>query len=136
MVAIILPKEKKSRYTREDLITKDVYANIAKFKAIEKVNPNHAKHMLLKNEFIKKMAFDNFGSIQILDQPVCEACERPAFWHTGDTANCFVCGRITKTPITVREYYEKIVKLSEEQLEILETIGGELPDGSEEVVFA
>ena len=135
MISIILPKEKKQRYTPKDLITKDVRTNIAKYKALQKASPAWASHMLKKNLFIEKMCFDNFGSIQVLEQPVCEGCERPAFWHTGGTAHCFACGRYTKNPITVRDYFEQIVKLSTEQLDILDMTGGELPDGTE-AIFA
>jgi hypothetical protein len=41
----------------------------------------------------------------IWDMPVCERCERIAWWDKDDSATCG-CGHHTKNPITVAEFLE------------------------------
>ena len=96
-------------------------------KAIENVDPKYAKHMFLRNELIEQFAYHMGGGLNILEQPMCIHCERPAAWDI-DGAYCFSCNK--KTPrdkaITVREYLIEFSKgFTEEQLELLNMIGGE-----------
>ena len=102
-------------------------SNINTMKAIESVEPKYAKHMFLKNDIIQKFAMHEAGGLDILDQPVCPACEKPAAWNTGGTGYCFSCNRNIPADkaITVLEYLLEYTNMfTEEQLEKLNMLGG------------
>ncbi len=101
--------------------------NARVMQAIQTTDPKYAKHMFLRNQLIQNFAMRSTGGIEILDQPVCEHCERPAAWHTGGTAYCFSCGTTTKQPITVEKYLMEYTKFfTKEQLELLGKAGEEV----------
>lgn len=94
-------------------------------KAIESTEPKFAKHMFLRNQLLENFAKYMGGGVNILDQPMCNHCERPAAWHDGGTAYCFSCNHTTKEPITVKQYLIEYTKgIPEETLEILTMQGG------------
>jgi len=95
-----------------------------------KVNPAFAKHVLIKNDIVKLFALKRYGTIDLLDQPMCEKCEKPATWHTGGTAYHHECGTHTKHPITMLEYLRNEIKLSPEMLELF---GNVIQDPNETV---
>ena len=96
-------------------------------KSIEKIDPKYAKHMFLKNQLIENFAMHMGGGIDLLDQPVCPHCEKPAAWNEGGTAYCFSCNKSIPMDkvITVIEYLiEYTNAFTEEQLEVLNMLGG------------
>lgn len=94
-------------------------------KAIEGTDPKFAKHMFLQNKLIENFAKSLGGGVNILDQPMCNHCEKPAAWNEGGTAYCFSCHTTTKNPITVKKYLIEYTKgISEEQLQMLIALGG------------
>lgn len=118
--------EKRNNQLNNSLMQLDK-GNINVMKAIQSMDPKYAKHMFLRNELVKKVALYAAGGIEILDQPVCNHCERPALWDKGGTAYCFSCHTKTQKPITVERYLIEYTKFfSEEQLEMmLAAKGGE-----------
>lgn len=101
--------------------------NVDVMKQIEGVDPKYAKHMFLKNSLIEKFAMHIGGGIDILSQPVCMHCERPAAWNEGGTAYCFSCNKNIPADkvITVMGYLMEYTNIfTEEQLEILNKLGG------------
>lgn len=91
-------------------------------------NPAFAKHILIKNDIVKLFALKRYGTIDLLDQPMCVKCEKPATWDTGGTAYHHDCGTHIKHPVTMLEYLRSEIKLSPEQLELL---GGAIPKPNE-----
>jgi len=97
-------------------------------KVIEGKDPKFAKHMFLRNELVEKFAKHVVGGVNILEQPVCIHCEKPAAWNEGGSAYCFACNGTTPKDkaITVREYLiDQLKGFDEEKLEMLSMIGGE-----------
>lgn len=124
-----MSKEKDYRDTRRFILNKDLsqinsnHINI--MDTIEGVDPKFAKHMFLRNQLIENFAKQMGGGINILDQPMCNRCERPAAWNQEGTAYCFSCHSTTKDPITVKKYLIEYTKgLPQEQLELLTMLGG------------
>lgn len=78
-------------------------------KLIKQQNPEFANHMFQENELIEKFITKQSGGLDLLNQPVCEQCEKPASWDK-DGAYCFHCNHKTKNPKTVREYLSKALK--------------------------
>ena len=72
--------------------------------AFATIDDKHTKHAF-SHEWIKNFLFNKFG-YDVWDMPMC-ACERIAFWHTGETSMCPHCMRNLKNPITVGEYYRQ-----------------------------
>lgn len=75
------------------------------FEIIKKVHPAFAKHMV-ENDKVMKMALGGVfgpGAMDLLDQPMCERCEKIGYWH-GDNGWCRSCGHETKNPITLNQY--------------------------------
>lgn len=98
--------------------------NVRAMKIIEGKDPKYAKHMFLRNQLLENFAMRATGGIDILDQPVCRSCEKPAAWHTGGTAYCFSCGTTTKEPITVQQYLIEHTKyFTDEQIELMVRAG-------------
>lgn len=106
-------------------------------------DPKFAAHMFKRNEMIEKFAKYLGGGINILEQPMCDHCEKPAAWDEGGKAHCFSCNRDTKNPITVHEYLmehtkhyssEQLKKI-EEQLQMLEAMGGEIDDTTKHIIL-
>lgn len=96
-------------------------------KNIEKVSPKFAKHMFLKNQLIENFAMHLGGGMDLLDQPMCPHCEKPAAWNTDATAYCFSCHKsiAASKVVTVMEYLvEYTDSFTEEQLEMLNMLGG------------
>lgn len=101
--------------------------NLETMRQLKGVDPKYAQHMFDRNRILEDFAFNLFGNVRILDQPVCRSCERPAAWNKGGTAHCFACGADTKKPWTVRQYLlDQLEKqLTPEQVELLKH-GGQL----------
>lgn len=98
--------------------------NVRAMKVIEGVDPKFAKHMFLRNQLLQNFAMRATGGIDILDQPMCNHCEKPAAWHTGGAAYCFSCGTTTKEPITVEKYLMEYTKMfTDEQLKLMVKAG-------------
>lgn len=96
-------------------------------KNIEGVDPKFAKHMFLSNQLIENFAKSLGGGVDILNQPMCNHCEKPAAWNEGGSAYCFSCHKATKNPITVKEYLVEYTKgFTEEQIQLLLALGGEV----------
>ena len=119
---------KNTRMKKLDHELKDINKNtVSTMRAIENVDPKYAKHMFLRNELIEKFAMNIGGGLDILQQPVCIYCERPAAWDIGGSAYCFSCNKNIPADkvITVMDYLMEYTKtFSEEQLEILNMLGG------------
>jgi hypothetical protein len=86
---------------------------------LKNVNPKFAKHVMVKNDLVKIFAMERFGTIDILEQPMCTKCEKPCTWHTGGTAYHLECGTHIKNPITMLDYLRSEIHLTEEQLDIM-----------------
>ena len=98
--------------------------NARVMQAIQSTDPKYAKHMFLRNKLVQNISMRASGGLQLLDQPVCEHCERPALWDKGSTAYCFSCNRSTKKPITVENYLINYTKFfTNEQLELMAKVG-------------
>lgn len=119
--------------TRKGMLQKELSTidtdNLKIMESIDKVEPKYAKHMFLRNELLKKFSLSVGGGIDLLDQPICTRCERPAAWNTGGSAYCFSCN--TNIPpnnvITLMEYLMEHTKaFGEEELELLNKLGSEL----------
>lgn len=123
-VAIIVPREKRRRDPKAKILCNEVYQNIKELEMVESISRKFAKHSVQKNEFLREFALDNYGSVHILEMPVCEKCERPALWHIGGTGYCHACGTTTKNPIQMGEYVikELLKGKSEEQIEMIRTL--------------
>ena len=120
----VMPKERRKRNLLEKSTCDSVQRNLVAMKEIEGINPKLAKHALLRNDLMRDLTLDNYGSIQIMEQPVCRSCERPALWHVNSTAFCHVCGTVTQNPITVKQYLiDQFSKLTPMQLEALDILG-------------
>lgn len=101
--------------------------NINIMKGIGEVEPKYAKHMFLRNELLKNFAMKASGGVDLLSQPVCTHCERPAAWDKSGSAYCFSCNKTVpaKDVITVMDYLMEHTKMfTEEQLEQLINIRG------------
>lgn len=85
--------------------------------ALGHVKPALAKHALIKNDIVRKFAMEHYGSIDILDQPMCTKCEKPCTWHKGGTAYHHECGTYIKKPITMLDYLTNEIKLTPKQLD-------------------
>lgn len=108
-------------------ISKHNVRNVKIMDTIEKTDPKYARHMFLRNELIEKFAMNIGGGLDILEQPVCIHCEKPAAWDIGGSAYCFSCNKNIPADkvITVMDYLMEYTKtFSEEQLEILNMLGG------------
>lgn len=86
---------------------------------LKNVAPKFAKHTMIKNDIVRHFALERFGTIDILDQPMCTKCEKPCTWHTGHTAYHLECGTHIKNPITMLEYLRDQVNMSPEELDML-----------------
>ena len=96
-------------------------------KVIEGKEPKYAKHMFLRNELVEKFAKHTVGGVNILEQPVCIHCEKPAAWNEGGSAYCFACGKDTpkEKVVTVRAYLiDQLKGFDEDKLELL-SLGGD-----------
>lgn len=123
--------EQEFKTTRQGMLNKTLSTlddgNISIMKSIESVDPKYAKHMFLRNELLQKFAMSIGGGINILEQPVCTHCERPAAWDIGRSAYCFSCNKTVPVDkvITIMDYLIEYTKaFTEEQLEILNQLGG------------
>lgn len=124
--------EEEFKRTRKGMLQKELSAinigNVKIMESIGKVEPKYAKHMFLRNELLQKFSMSMGGGIDLLEQPVCTHCERPAAWDVGGSAYCFSCNKSVpaKDVITVMEYLMEYTKmLSKEQLEVLNRLGGD-----------
>lgn len=88
-------------------------------KQLEGMEPRFQQHVMVKNHLVEEFALEKYGTIDLLDLPMCTKCEKPCTWHTDDTAYHMECGTTIKQPITMREYLSSILKFSDEQLDIL-----------------
>lgn len=120
--------EKLRRLKLQADLQKDNKTNIDIMKMIEGKDPKYAKHIMAKNNIVMQFAMKLFGGVDLLEQPVCPACEIPASWHDGASGYCFTCHRTIPADkvVTVREYLlDQIKGMSEEQIELLHLLGGE-----------
>lgn len=86
---------------------------------IKKSNPKYLEHILQKNDIIMTFAKSTLGGLDLLEQPMCNHCEKPGAWNTGGTCYCWACGTVTKDPITFYEYLAQELKLSEEDVKMI-----------------
>lgn len=101
--------------------------NLEIMNTIGEIDPKYAKHMFLRNELIERFAISIGGGLDILGQPVCIHCERPAAWDIEGSAYCFSCNKSIPAykVITVMDYLKEFTKtFTEEQLEMLNILGG------------
>lgn len=103
-----IKSDEKAAKVQSD-VKKNDNSNIKLLKLIEKQNPKFANHVIQGNELMESFIKHEGGGIELLEQPVCENCEKVAAWGK-DGAFCFSCKHTTKEPITVREYLEKALK--------------------------
>lgn len=92
-------------------------------KELEGIDPKFAKHTMIKNDIIKLFAMERYGTIDLLEQPMCTKCEKPCTWDKGHTAYHVECGTRIQHPITMLEYLRNELKIPDEQLDL---IGGAL----------
>ena len=105
-------------------------------KAIQNKDPKYAKHMFLSNELVEKFAKHVVGGVNILEQPVCIHCEKPAAWNEGGSAYCFSCGKDTPSNkvVTVRQYLiEQLKGFDVDKLEMLSMVGGDYDETTEHI---
>lgn len=117
-------------------ITRDNEKHFKVMESIKGKDPKLAAHMMQRNDIIRKFASKIGGGIDILEQPMCEHCEKPAAWDEGGTAYCFACNKKTSKPITVHEYFMEHTKYyTKEQLEILKALGGESDETGRKIIL-
>lgn len=120
-------KKRQAKLQKELLMPNQ--KNINTMKLIEDTEPKYAKHMFLRNELIERFAMHIGGGLDILEQPICPHCERPAAWDKEGKAYCFSCHKSIDKTITVRQYLLEYTKgMTEQQLELLNKIGGREDD--------
>ena len=78
--------------------------------------------MIHNNDLIAGLARHLGGGIELMEQPVCEKCERVGTWDKGNTGYCHHCGHRTLKPITMGEFFIKYVE-KELPPELLEAFG-------------
>ena len=135
-------EEMRQKQLRKQMLMPNVKHHMI-MKDIEGKDPKFASHMFKRNDLIEKFAKHLGGGINILDQPMCDHCEKPAAWNEGGTAHCFSCNRDTAKPITVHEYLmnytkgysEHQLRQIEEQLKVLEAMGGEIDDTVKQLIL-
>ena len=116
----------KDALTRAKLQTMDT-RHVDIMNTIQGTDPKFAKHMFLSNQLIENFAKSLGGGVNILEQPMCNHCEKPAAWNDGGSAYCFSCHTTTKEPITVKKYLIEYTKgIKEEQLQMLLALGGDM----------
>lgn len=121
-----LERLRQAQIRRRNLMANPRHLDI--MKAIDGKDPKYAKHMFLKNSIIEKFAKHVGGGVEILEQPVCIHCEKPAAWNEGGTAYCFYCHGTTPADkvVTVQQYLmDQLKGFNEEALERLALLGGE-----------
>lgn len=124
-VGIILPKQRRQVNPKAKLLTENVFRNMEAIKLLNGIHEKYGKHAWLKNKIVLDLCIDNYGSLDVMERPVCEHCEKPAMWHVGGTGYCWACGGTTPKPITVKQYLmNEFGRLSEKQLEALEMMSG------------
>lgn len=124
-IGIVLPKMRREVDPKAKIMTEDVHRNLKAIKLLNEIHAKYGKHAWLKNKIVLDFCIDNYGSLDVMERPVCEHCERPAMWHVGGVGYCWACGSTTKKPITVKQYLMNYFgKLNEEQLEALDMLGG------------
>lgn len=109
-------------------LKQDNSMNIGIMKMIEGKDPKYAKHIMKKNNLVMQFAMKLFGGVELLEQPVCPACEIPASWNDNASGYCFTCHRTIppEKVVTVREYLLDQVKgMTEEEIELLNMLGGD-----------
>lgn len=102
---------------------------VANVKALEKlkdINPKYAEHMYYKNRIVEAFARSYFGGMDILEQPICNKCEKPGFWHgdkhISNACYCPACGTVTPNATEMRDYLIEQLKIPDEALAQLENI--------------
>lgn len=103
--------------------------NITAINAVKDKKSNFADHMLQHNNIIKSFAMAEHGGIELLDLPVCEHCERLAanYDDPPGSAYCWVCGKVTKVPITLKEYLMQEIGIDAMEMKQIETEIAEQP---------
>lgn len=108
-----VPREKRRRINWD----KPDQTNLIMLDKLQDISPNarNVKQHLMQQKaellaFIKNayaMSGDPF------ELPVCGHCERWCSWHDTPpgSAYCWKCGKVTVTPITVQEWFEKELKI-------------------------
>ena len=134
--------EAEFKRTRQNKLKKELSildtGNINIMKSIEKIDPKYAKHMFLKNQLIENFAMHMGGGVDLLEQPVCPSCEKPAAWNENATAYCFSCNKSIPSDkvITVMEYLiEYTNAFTEEQLEVLNMLGGSEHEATKQIIL-
>ncbi|MGE5631388.1 MAG: hypothetical protein ACM3TR_09865 [Caulobacteraceae bacterium] len=96
--------------------------NILIHRKIKDKKPNFAAHIYQHNKIIQGFAEAAHGGIELLELPVCEHCERVAanYHEPPGSAYCWSCGKVTITPITLREYLMVHLKIPAEEMELIE----------------
>lgn len=113
-------KKMRSLMIRQQILQPN-QKNIRDFKGIADVNPKYAKHMFLRNKLVEKFIQHSGGGLDLLSQPVCIHCEKPAAWDMGGGAYCFSCNKSTPKDkaVTVSRYLaDQMKNVDEETLEI------------------
>lgn len=125
-------KDQEFKAVRNNILSKQLVEvnvkHIDTMKTIEGLDPKFAKHMFLRNELLESFSKNMGGGVNVLEQPMCNHCERVAAWHTGGKAHCFSCNQDTPADkvITVKKYLLEYMKgMTEEQLQMLNSLGGE-----------
>jgi hypothetical protein len=104
------------------------------------------EHALAYNP-MKEFLNESYG-YDIWGMPVCEKCERVAWWDQEHTATCGNCGHHTQKPITVEEFltggfhqglFDKTKYVDRKRADKIATVyGGEagLPDENKKIYIA
>lgn len=92
---------------------------------------------------MKEFLNQSYG-YDIWDMPVCERCEKVAWWDKDNTATCG-CGHHTKNPITVEEFltggfhrgtFDKTMFIDRKQADKIATVyGGEAGMENENKIY-
>ena len=62
----IMPRQKRRKDPKAKLYCEDVQRNLMAVKELEGINPKFAKHVFLRNDLMRYLTLDNYGTIQVM----------------------------------------------------------------------
>lgn len=90
------------------------------FKMLQDIFPAFAEKIFYRNHFLRNLILSGQNPMNILDWPICGACETLAPWSEPvirhnklvDTCTCMAdgCGRVTLNPVTFRTWLRDELK--------------------------
>jgi hypothetical protein len=128
-MSVLIKKERERKYKPSPFGQTNLQTT-ASLRFLDNIHPKFAKHMFLRNSLVEMFAKEKFGGVEMLDLPMCRACERPGAWHDNESCYCFACGTTTPANQTkpLRQWLAQDIKehgFSEEEMELLEQVTSE-----------